>query len=108
MAPSRPPWTLPPPSSPRCPAEHYRAFHRLKYASSANCCCSRSYSTIHRAFAFSSQPAGWNAFACKQVKQELTCPELLPGSPEFGRLLTMLRSASGANQSATLRLETVE
>ncbi len=61
-----------------------------------------------RAFAFSAQPAGWNAFACKQVKQELTCPELLPGSPEFGRLLTMLRSASGANQSATLRLETVE
>ena len=61
-----------------------------------------------RAFAFSSQPVGWNAFACKQVKQELTCPELLPGSPEFGRLLAMLRSATGANASATLRLETVE
>jgi len=61
-----------------------------------------------RAFAFSRQPAGWESFACKQIKQDLTCPELLPGSPEFTRLLTLLKSAVGPNADATLRLETLD
>lgn len=63
---------------------------------------------IVRAFAFRERPEDWETFSCKQSNAgEVSCPELLPGTPEFKRLLALLRAAAGGQASATLRLETV-
>ena len=61
-----------------------------------------------RAFAFRERPEDWDTFSCKQSNAgEVSCPEILPGTPEFKRLLSLLRSAAGEQASALLRLETV-
>ena len=63
---------------------------------------------IVRAFAFQERPEDWDTFSCKQSNAgEVSCPEILPGTPEFKRLLSLLRSAAGEQASAMLRLETV-